>query len=155
MAADSSISSIAAHQAAPAHTHRKSGHGRLSRSQKPNPAHGLALAVIIGLAALGMGRWFPIIGGPVFGILFGIAIRNSVGVGPIFRPGLQFASKQILQWSIIALGFSLSIQQVAQTGMESLSVTFVTIAVAFGSAFLLGKCLNIPSKMQTLIDEIA
>src|SRR3546814_7724490 len=48
-----------------------------------------------------LGRWMPIIGGPVFGILLGIAIRNTVGVGPVFKPGLQFASKQILQWSKI------------------------------------------------------
>src|SRR5690606_79061 len=81
----------------------------------------------------------------------GIAVRNVIGVGPVFKPGLQFASKQVLQWSIIALGFGLSIQQVAKTGMESLWVTMVTIIVAFASAYLLGKWLGIPSKLKTLI----
>ena len=98
-----------------------------------------------------MGRWAPIVGGPVFGIVLGMAIRNLVGVGPIFRPGLRIASRQVLQWSIIALGFGLSIQQVAKTGMESLSVTVVTICVAFLSAYLLGKWLHISSKLQILI----
>jgi len=150
MAANPSISSVAADRAAVFH-HRQDARRRPSRSQNPNPAYGLALAVAVGLAALGMGRWFPLIGGPVFGILLGIVIRNSIGVGPLFRPGLAFASKQVLQWSIVALGFSLSIQQVARTGLQSLSVTFVTISVAFGSAFLLGKWLNIPARLQTLI----
>jgi uncharacterized integral membrane protein (TIGR00698 family) len=117
----------------------------------PSPLYGLALAGVVGIFAMILGRWVPLIGGPVFGILIGIAIRNTVGVGPVFRPGLQFASKQILQWSIIALGFGLSIQQVAKTGMESLWVTLVTILVAFGSAYLLGKWLGIPSKLKTLI----
>ena len=98
-----------------------------------------------------LGRWIPIVGGPVFGILLGLVVRNAVGVGPIFRPGLQIASKQVLQWSIIALGFGLSIQQVARTGLDSLSVTLVTIGVAFASAYLLGKWLNIAAKLQVLI----
>lgn len=117
----------------------------------PSPLYGLALAVVVGIFAMMLGRWMPIIGGPVFGILLGIAIRNTVGVGPVFKPGLQFASKQILQWSIIALGFGLSIQQVAKTGMESLWVTLVTIVVAFVSAYVLGKWLGIPAKLKTLI----
>ncbi|MGB6103273.1 MAG: YeiH family protein [Pusillimonas sp.] len=117
----------------------------------PSPLYGLALAVVVGIFAMILGRWMPIIGGPVFGILLGIAIRNTVGVGPVFKPGLQFASRQILQWSIIALGFGLSIQQVAKTGMESLWVTLVTIVVAFASAYVLGKWLGIPSRLKTLI----
>ncbi len=120
-------------------------------SREPRLLYGLALAVIVAIFAMMLGRMVPIIGGPVFGILIGIAIRNTVGVGPLFKPGLQFASKQVLQWSIIALGFGLSIQQVAKTGMESLSVTLVTIAAAFGSAYLLGKWLNIPSRLKVLI----
>ena len=119
--------------------------------QPPSPLYGLALAVVVGIFAMMLGRWMPIIGGPVFGILLGMAIRNTVGVGPVFKPGLQFASKKILQWSIIALGFGLSIQQVAKTGMESLWVTLVTLAVAFVSAYVLGKWLGIPNKLKTLI----
>ncbi|MDS1141071.1 YeiH family protein [Pusillimonas sp. SM2304] len=138
--------------ALPATAAKRSSERRRDASPRlPSPLYGLALAVVVGIFAMILGRWAPIIGGPVFGILLGIAIRNTVGVGPLFKPGLQFASKQILQWSIIALGFGLSIQQVAQTGMESLWVTLVTIAVAFISASLLGKWLGIPSRLKTLI----
>ncbi len=124
---------------------------RSSIPQSPSPLYGLALAVVVGICAMVLGRWMPLIGGPVFGILLGIAVRNIIGVGPVFKPGLQFASKQVLQWSIIALGFGLSIQQVAKTGLESLWVTLVTIVVAFGSAYLLGKWLGIAPKLKTLI----
>jgi uncharacterized integral membrane protein (TIGR00698 family) len=120
-------------------------------SRNPSRLYGLALACALALVAMALGRWQPLIGGPVFGILVGMCVRNTIGVGPMFRPGLTFASKQVLQWSIIALGFGLSIQQVAKTGMESLAVTLVTLAVAFGSAYLLGKWLNIASKLKVLI----
>ncbi|PLC51862.1 putative sulfate exporter family transporter [Pollutimonas subterranea] len=133
------------------HSHAASSHASLTGRRSPTLLLGLVLAVVVAIFAMMLGRMFPLIGGPVFAILLGMAIRNTVGIGPMFRPGLQFASRQVLQWSIVALGFGLSIQQVAKTGMESLSVTLVTIAVAFVSAWLLGKWLDIPSKLQTLI----
>jgi len=143
--------SSSASRSLPAASRADKASRRGSVPQSPSPLYGLALAVVVGICAMVLGRWMPLIGGPVFGILLGIAVRNTVGVGPVFKPGLQFASKQVLQWSIIALGFGLSIQQVAKTGLESLWVTLVTIVVAFGSAYLLGKWLGIPSKLKTLI----
>jgi len=119
--------------------------------QSPSPLYGLALAVVVGIVAMVLGNWVPLIGGPVFGILLGMAYRNTVGVGPVFAPGLKFASKQVLQWSIIALGFGLSLGEVARTGLGSLWVTLITMTAAFVSAWLLGRWLGIPSRLKTLI----
>lgn len=114
-------------------------------------ASGLVLALGIALVAWWLGRRVPLIGGPVFGILIGIAVRNLFAPGERFNPGIQFASKQILQWSIIALGFGLSLTQVAKTGLESLSVTLVTITVAFVTALALGRMMKVHDKLQVLI----
>lgn len=123
----------------------------LARPQLRLRASGLALAGGIALVAWWLGHQIPLIGGPVFGILIGIAVRNLLSPGEAFTPGVQFASKQILQWSIIALGFGLSLTQVAKTGVESLSVTLVTITVAFGTALLLGRLLQVHDKLKVLI----
>ncbi|WP_266157682.1 YeiH family protein [Dyella silvatica] len=112
---------------------------------------GLLLTVAIALAALGLGRLAPLIGGPVFGIVLGILVRNLVSPGGHYTAGIQFAGKQVLQWSIIALGFGLSLDQVAKTGLESLSVTLVTMTVAFLTAWLLGRVLGVPDKLKILI----
>ena len=114
-------------------------------------APGLLLAIGIALVALELGRWMPLVGGPVFGIVLGIAVRNLLAPGAQFTPGIQFGGKQILQWSIIALGFGLSLTQVAKTGLESLSVTLVTMTVAFVSALMLGRTLKVHGKLQVLI----
>jgi len=58
---------------------------------------GLLLAVAIGLLALLLGRWAPLIGGPVFGIVLGIIVRNAFAPDTRFTPGIQFGSKQVLQ----------------------------------------------------------
>ncbi|AIF47136.1 YeiH family protein [Dyella japonica] len=112
---------------------------------------GLGLSLLIALAALGLGKLAPLIGGPVFGIVLGILVRNTVAPGARYAPGIQFAGKQVLQWSIIALGFGLSLDQVAKTGLESLSVTLVTITVAFLTAWLLGRWLKVHDKLKILI----
>jgi uncharacterized integral membrane protein (TIGR00698 family) len=120
----------------------------------PSPllrASGLLLAIGIALVAWWLGRMVPLIGGPVFGIVIGIAVRNLFSPGESYNPGIQFASKQILQWSIIALGFGLSLTQVAKTGLESLSVTMITMTTAFVTAFVLGRLLKVHNKLQVLI----
>src|SRR6185312_16268282 len=96
-------------------------------------------------------RLMPLIGGPVIGILLGIAVRNLLSPDARFTPGIAFGGKQVLQWSIIALGFGLSLTQVAKTGLESLSVTLVTLTVAFLSAWALGRWLGVHDKLKILI----
>ncbi|EIL94469.1 MULTISPECIES: YeiH family protein [Rhodanobacter] len=121
----------------------------------PNPllqrAPGLLLAVTIALLAWLLGRWVPLIGGPVIGIVLGIVVGNTLPLGARYAPGIAFAGKKVLQWSIIALGFGLSLDQVAKTGLESLSVTLVTMTMAFLSAWALGRWLGVHDKLMVLI----
>jgi len=112
---------------------------------------GLGLAFVIALVALGLGRLAPLVGGPVIGIVLGIAVRNLAAPGARFNPGIRFAGKQVLQWSIVALGFGLSLDQVAQTGLESLSVTLITMSVAFVAAWGLGRLLGVSDQLKVLI----
>jgi uncharacterized integral membrane protein (TIGR00698 family) len=112
---------------------------------------GLLLALAIAALAWGLGRWLPLVGGPVFGIVLGILVRNTLAPGATYAPGIAFAGKQILQWSIIALGFGLSLSQVAHTGLHSLAVTAVTMTTAFVAAWALGRWLGVHDKLKLLI----
>ena len=112
---------------------------------------GLFLSIALAIIATLLGTVFPIIGSAVFAIVLGLLLNNTLGIPADFQPGIKFSSKKILQASIILLGFSLSIQDIGTTGLSSLSVTLITIAVAFISAFLIGKWLKIPLNTKTLI----
>lgn len=113
--------------------------------------YGISLAFVIALVAFNLGHLFPLIGGPVFGILFGIIISNTIGKPEKALPGISFASKKILQWAIIVLGAGLNLNHVLKTGLDSLSVTTFTLLSAFAAAYGFGKLLKVPSNLKSLI----
>src|SRR5699024_427270 len=119
--------------------------------QEPSRWYGIVLAAIVAVIATVLGGWLPTIGGPVFAILLGLGIRNTIGVMPVCQPGLTFASKAVLQWSIILLGFGLSFSQVVRAGVDSLWVTIITIVAAFVTAYVLGRLLGVGDKLRNLI----
>ena len=112
---------------------------------------GLLLLLVLAALASGLGRLFPLMGSAVIGILLGIGVRFRFPLPVRCAPGIQFGQKQVLQWSIVALGLSLPIAEVARTGMSSLSVTLATIAAAFFSALVFGRLLRVPAKLALLI----
>lgn len=112
---------------------------------------GLLLVGSLSIPAWILGEMFPLVGGAVMGMLLGLIARPAFKPSAQCMPGIQFAGKQLLQYSIVAMGFCLPIQQVAKTGMQSLEVTAVTLSVAFGTALILGRLLKIPNKLNVLI----
>lgn len=117
----------------------------------PSRWYGIALSGGLAVVAWQLGQWFPLIGGPVMGILLGMLWRNLLGVSPVFVPGIGYSSRQVLKWSIIGLGFGLSLGQVVQTGASSLAVTLVTLSTAFAAAWVLGRWLGLTGHLRTLI----
>lgn len=112
---------------------------------------GVAAALILSLIASWLGMQLPLIGGPVFGIILGIILGNCWPKPQNTIPGLTFAAKKVLQWAIIALGGGLSLTQVYQVGQASFSVMLFTLATAFITAYSVGKWLNTPIKLTSLI----
>ncbi len=103
------------------------------------------------------GHEVPVVGGPVFGIVLGVltaALATRVVGAERFdrlRPGLSFASKPVLQASIVLLGATLSLEQVAVVGLSSLPVMLGTLTVALVGAWLLGRLLDVRGDTQLLI----
>ena len=112
---------------------------------------GMALSILLALFAWKLGNLIPIVGGPVFGIVLGIIINNTLGKPKATLPGIMFTSKKILTWAIVVLGAGLSLTQVLKTGLSSFSVTIFTLTASFITAFTVGKLLGIPYKLKALI----
>ncbi len=112
---------------------------------------GILLSLLLALVSSMLGNIFPIVGGPVFGIMLGLAINNTLGKPESTLKGIMFTSKKVLTWAIVVLGAGLSLTQVLKTGLSSFSVTMFTLATAFITAYGVGRLLGIPYKLKTLI----
>nr|WP_238357186.1 putative sulfate exporter family transporter [Kribbella italica] len=113
----------------------------------------MLVVLVLATAAVPLGRLVPVVGGPVFGLVLGVVVGSLVPVlrGEWSRPGYEFASKFLLQVSIVVLGTGLSLQQVARVGAGSLPVMLGTLAIALGGAWLFGRLLGVRGDTQILI----
>ncbi|MET3812219.1 YeiH family protein [Arthrobacter sp. UYEF3] len=129
------------------------GTGRLHRLRSGTAARtpGLALAVAIAVVATVIGRFVPLVGGPVSAIVIGVALAALIKPRDRLRPGINTAGKFILQLSVVVLGSQLSLSQIAQVGLESLPVMLGTLVVCLFAAYLLGRWLGIVGDLRTLI----
>jgi uncharacterized integral membrane protein (TIGR00698 family) len=112
---------------------------------------GFALCLVIAAIAFALGREFPIVGGPVFGIVIGMIVALIRKPGPVFGPGIRFSSKQILQLSIILLGANLELGEVVGSGLHSLPVMLGTLVITLTAAYAVGKLLGIPTNLRRLL----
>jgi len=112
---------------------------------------GVAAASAIAAVATAIGGVAPVVGAPVVAIVCGIAISAVRRPSSRLRPGIAFTSKKVLQGSIVALGFGLSLGQVLATGGRSLPVLLGTLVAALAVAFVAGRALRLHPDLNTLI----
>ena len=112
---------------------------------------GIVLSGLIALIASQVGRYIPLLGGPIMAIALGAIIGNYVRLPVSFQPGLKFSSKVILQAAIVLLGFGLNLSVILKTGWDSLPIIVSTISAALITALVLQKLWKLDVQLATLI----
>ena len=116
-------------------------------------AKGLLLCLAIAVVAWVCGQYAEVVGGPVFGILFGMLLAQVLRGHDVsaLQPGVKFTSKYILQAAVVFLGFGLNLAQVAKVGATSLPVIVSTISTSLVVSFVMCRAMHVPGKIATLI----
>jgi len=112
---------------------------------------GIVLCLAIASIAWILGQYIRVVGGAIFAVFIGMAVRYFWKPPSVFGSGIKFASKKVLQYAIILLGFEMNIIKVMETGRDSLIVIAFALAAAFITAFLFGKLIKIEANSKTLI----
>jgi uncharacterized integral membrane protein (TIGR00698 family) len=86
---------------------------------------------------------------PPLALFLGLLLSQTIG-----HPFIQHnkkATKQLLQYSVIGLGFGMNLQQAAEAGKQGVLFTVVSIAVTIGLGLLVGRLLKIKRNTVTLV----
>lgn len=62
---------------------------------------GLSFCFLMAVPAWLLGKAFPVVGGPVLGILLGMALNVFIKDRSLLQPGVTFTTKKILQYAVI------------------------------------------------------
>lgn len=112
---------------------------------------GLLLCLVLAIPSWFLGKLLPVIGGPVFAILFGMILSMLLKKRARYQAGIAFTSKKILQYAVILLGFGLNLSEIAKVGARSLPIICATISTSLVVAFLLHKWLRVPNNISVLV----
>ena len=120
--------------------------------------YGLIFTFILSVPAYILGKSFPIIGAPIFGIGIGILVASLGGkaYSTIYHKyrldsGIRYTSKKILQYAIILLGFEMNLYRLVEVGLSSLTIIIGTISASLLAAYIMAKLLHVDWKIGTLI----
>lgn len=120
-------------------------------------APGLALVVLVALAANALGAWEAralgrtLVDPLVLAILLGMLVRAATGARDALDAGVDFAAKDVLEVAVVLLGASVNLAMLASAGLPLALglVGFVALALIAGIA--LGRALGLSPALSTLI----
>lgn len=121
-----------------------------------------ALPGLLLCAALGGLAWWleglekgwlgrPLIEALVLAILLGIAWRNLAGHRAVFKPGIDFCAKPLLEFAVLLLGAGMDLREVLRGGPKLLLAIALAVALTLAFSTWLGRRLGLPGQSATLI----
>jgi uncharacterized integral membrane protein (TIGR00698 family) len=109
-----------------------------------------AVAKLIEQAEVGYAG-HPYLEGLVVAILLGVLIRAFWTPGPLWKPGISFSAKTLLEIAVVLLGASLSAGLLVALGPFLLVGIAIIVAVAIVTSYTICRALGLPKKMSVLV----
>jgi uncharacterized integral membrane protein (TIGR00698 family) len=104
-------------------------------------------SVIGNVIGSGLNPFSPVL----LSIVFGLLLRNTTRLPPVFDVGVKFGIKKILRLGIILMGIRLSILTALKIGGSAIGLVAVCILAAFAITLLLTKVAGISRTLGLLI----
>ena len=87
----------------------------------------------------------------VIAILLGALIRSLWTPPAFLQSGIAYAGKQMLEFAVVLLGASVSALTIVAAGPALMLGVILVVVGALTASYLIGRALNLPAKMATLI----
>ncbi|MGP9694567.1 YeiH family protein [Brachybacterium sp. AOP25-B2-12] len=112
---------------------------------------GIALALVVAVAATALSRLVPGLSPLLIAIVVGVVLANTAGVPAATRPGIDLSAKMLLRAGIVLLGLQLVLADILGLGAPMLGAVVLIVTGGLVGTVLLGRALGVPPHLTLLI----
>jgi uncharacterized integral membrane protein (TIGR00698 family) len=114
---------------------------------------GLALSAGLAVIAVALCRWIGVqaLNPVVVALVFGIAVRQGLGLSSSLKPGVAFSVRPVLRAAIVLLGLQVTPVQLLSIGAGALMLAVAAVALTMPFTIWLGGKLGVQPALSQLI----
>lgn len=112
---------------------------------------GLMVSVIIGFVSIFLARYVPSLGAATISIFLGMIMGNLFLNKEKFHDGYKFSETELLSYSIVLLGATLSISTIMELGIGGILFIIIQMTVTIVGAIYIGKKLGFNENFRFLM----
>lgn len=124
---------------------------KLKTNKVLNILPGLIVCIIIAYTSKYLGSFIPTIGGATLAIFIGMLFGNTLGNKKIYAKGSKFAESNLLSYSIVLLGGTLSAKTILELGISGVGFIIIQMTITIVGALLIGKKLKFSDNFRYLM----
>lgn len=112
---------------------------------------GFIICIAIANISKYLGAFIPTIGSATLSIIIGIITRNTICTKKIYHKGSKFAESNLLSYSIVLLGGTLSVKTILNLGIWGVGFILTQMTITIISALFIGKFLGFSNNFRYLM----
>ena len=112
---------------------------------------GLIVSVMVALASMFLGKFVPSLGAASISIFLGMFVGNLFLHQEIFQKGYKYSETDLLSYSIVLLGATLSISTISEIGFNGVVFIILQMTITIIGAIFIGKKLGFGENFRFLM----
>lgn len=112
---------------------------------------GLIVSTIIGFISIFLSKFVPSLGAATISIFLGMILGNLFLNKKVFHEGYKFSETELLSYSIVLLGATLSVSTIMELGLGGIIFIVIQMALTIIGAIYIGKKLGFSENFRYLM----
>ena len=120
-------------------------------SEIQNIIPGLIVAIVVSLISMGLAKFMPSLGAGTIAIFLGMLVGNLFLGQKVFQSGYKFSETNLLSYSIVLLGGTLSVTKLMELGFSGIIFVVIQMAITIVGTMYIGKKLGFSQNFRMLM----
>ena len=112
---------------------------------------GLIVSISISLISMGLSKFAPSLGAGTIAIFLGMLVGNLFLGQKVFQKGYKFSETNLLSYSIVLLGGTLSVTKLMELGFNGIFFVIIQMTITIVGVMYIGKKLGFSQNFRMLM----